>query len=430
MTSSQPTRARQRRRRPRGTVYVVVLGLSVLVAAIALGATATVRTRNRVANLEDAIGDARAYAWSATELGRLEMATNPAWRTQHRNDVNGEWFTNRAFDRGAITLKVVNPAGSLDRADTDGVVLTATGVRGPARQMVQVTLTANPTAMTCLDSAAFAAGGVGLGSATIAGTGLVSSNGNVTATNAKVALNVEAAGQVTGATYSGSTKGGLTARTFPTAAVFDYYKANGTTIPYTNFATITTGRGINANLLSPSGNPFGGGTNDKGIYVVDCGGQDFIVKSARIVGTLVLLNAGPNTAIQTNVNWQPAVANYPCLLVQGPLAIAFNATALSEGTVKVNLNPTGTPYPWGAAGTTDTDIVDSYPSTVDGLVYASGNVSTSGAPSLDQLIVGGTLSTVGTLTLNYANTYQLNPPPGFYQVTMTVSPGSWKPCSN
>ncbi|HYE20629.1 MAG TPA: hypothetical protein VEA69_19430 [Tepidisphaeraceae bacterium] len=426
----RPARGGRGGRRP-GTVYVVVLGLAALVATIAIGAVATVRTRNRAANLEDAVGDARAYAWSAVELGRLEIANNPSWRSQYRNAANGLWFANRALDRGTIALTVVNPSGALDRADTDPVVVTGTGVRGPARQMARVTLNPVTTDVTCLDSAAFAVGGVSLGSATINGAGLVSSNGAITATNTKMWLNAEAAGLVTGITYNGTMKSLAGARTYPSASsVFGHYVANGTAIPYTSFPAITTGRGINGTVLSPTNNPFGGGTNASGIYVVDCGGQSFIVKSARIVGTLVLLNAGPDTAVQTSVNWAPAVANYPCLLVQGPLELAFNATELSEGTVKVNLNPAGTPYPWGSGGTTDADTSGKYPSTIDGLVYASGAVNTSGAPSVDQLITGGTLSTVGTLTLNYVNTYQASPPPGFYTVTMTVAPGSWRPYSD
>jgi hypothetical protein len=327
-----------------------------------------------------------------------------------------------------MTLKVVNPAGSLDRADTDAVVLTATGARGGARQMIQVTLVPNPTPMTCLDSAAFAAAGVAAGTAVITGSGTLSTNGDITATSAVVDLNAEAAGTVSGATYTGTTRSRVPPRSFPDATAFDYYKANGTSIPYASFPAISTGRGISGALLTPNNNPFAGSTNASGIYVVDCGGQDFTIDSSRIVGTLVLLNAGPNSGVTAAVNWVSAVDNLPCLLVQGSFAIKVNASTFKES--KVNFNPANNPYPWGSGGTTDTDTTDSYPATIDGLVYASGNVTTSGFPTVRQIVCGGTLSPTNTLTLSYNGVYRSSPPPGFRVINMNVLPGSWRPFSN
>ena len=91
--------------------------------------------------------------------------------------------------------------------------------------------------------------------------------------------------------------------------LLDWYKANGTTV------TGIPGGGplsISRVLLSAASNPFSGGTNAKGIYVVNCSGNAVNISSCRIVGTLVLLNTSGVT-IQNQINWEPAVTGLPCL---------------------------------------------------------------------------------------------------------------------
>jgi hypothetical protein len=116
--------------------------------------------------------------------------------------------------------------------------------------------------------------------------------------------------------------------------------------------------------------------------------------------------------------------------VKGNIALSYTTTPLSESTApKPNFNPGGTPYPY-PGGVVDVDKIDLYPSLIDGVVYVSGNLTTSGSPTVDCLVVGGTWSAGGTLTLNYDGAVYQNPPPGFGGAGMAPVPGSWKQSVN
>ncbi len=142
-----------------------------------------------------------------------------------------------------------------------------------------------------------------------------------------------------------------------------------------------------------------------------------------------LAGLGLYAVLVGQVNWQPAVANYPALLVQGSINFLFTGDPLEEGTSGVNLNPSGTPYPY-PDGTADTDQTDSYPSAVSGLVYVSDELSARGSSKITGAVVVGGMFTsqqLQALTLSYDSTYLSDPPPGFLApVKMKIDPATWK----
>lgn len=198
-------------------------------------------------------------------------------------------------------------------------------------------------------------------------------------------------------------------------------------------------------LISPSSNPFGAQTNPNGIYVLNCNQQKIAIVNSRIVGTLVLQNAGDgNVVVAGSVTWEPARENYPALISDGSVTIATTATALSEATCGVNFNPAGTPYPY-LGGTANNTATDSYPAVINGIVYTAGNFYISNAPSgytlpapapvfNGNVIAAGDLQidTAPTITVNYSNAAYLNPPPQFNLGTVTIRdvPGTWQRTTN
>jgi hypothetical protein len=180
-------------------------------------------------------------------------------------------------------------------------------------------------------------------------------------------------------------------------------------------------------VISPGRNPYGT-TSAKGIYVLDCGGQDVTIQNCRVVATLVLLNPGSNSQVAQSVSWRSYMANYPALLVKGHFSINTSNVVLSEATSpKTNYNPVGTGD--GSTGE-DGDFTDTYsPAAIQGLLYVSGNLRTSVDPAIDGcLVVGGTVTAATSLRLTYKNTYEISPPPGFYEPPlMRVQAGSWMP---
>ena len=429
-----------RRHARRGGAYVLVLGSCMLVTILGLTAIAASRGLARIGTADNDQVHAQAHAQSAIGLGRFWIAQDPMWRTTR---TAGSWTPfPQPVGRGSFTLEVTNPnAVTLGNSIMDPVVLTGTGFSGTARHRTQLTLVPVIRAHTCLN-VAMASGGNQSYSGTANAVDCnqtVASNRGITASG--TAFNATALEAVTSLSLSSCTGTGgrsfvTSPRTLPDpATAFDSYLAEGTPISMTSLLTASGGYAIDRKLISPANNPFGL-TNPNGVYVIDCLGLPLTIQDSRVVGTLVLLNPGAGTAVQGSVVWSPAVANYPSLLVRGDAAVRFGTTALVEDasgkTPDVNFNPAGTPYPH-TGNNADADVLDSYASQFDGLVYVSGNLTLSGSPTIKGVIVceGTISSTSAPLKLTFLNTFAKNPPPGFFPPPeMQAKAGSWAQAAN
>jgi hypothetical protein len=420
-----------RLRRRRGVTYIAVLGTTLIVMTMGLAGLMAVRSQARTSNaLNDAV-DARLYALTGIEFAKLQIAQSSTWRTTYSN---GAWATNQTIGTGTHSVSVVNPNGTLNHSLSDPVTVTATGVKNSATHISQVTLVPQPVPCTCLNAAATVNSLVTMALTTVYGLNqIMASNASITAVSLSPTYpNVEAVTSIVGTGFQGTTTVGVTPRTMPDGTVFSYYTSNGTAI---NISSLGSPAQLQNVVLSPTSNPYGLQTDPQGIYFIDCQGQQITVSHCRVVGTLVLLNVGATSAVQGNVNFAPAVANYPCLLVQGSISIQFDSTTTLQESQSpaTNFNPAGanppataTPFPWGSANYNAT-TADSYASIMAGLVYVSGNLTTANAPAFNVLVVGGALTTTGQISLNYDQTYLNNPPPGFTSsIPMVVSPGSWQ----
>ncbi|MCX5662022.1 MAG: hypothetical protein NTW19_20275 [Planctomycetota bacterium] len=182
-------------------------------------------------------------------------------------------------------------------------------------------------------------------------------------------------------------------------------------------------------VLSPASNPYGS-TNAKGIYLLDCGGKSVTIGPCRIVGTLVVTNAGSGTTIQGPIVWEPALANYPALLTDKAITLTVNsAVGLSESTYGVNLNPTNTPYPY-VGGSANAVATDGYPSVINGIVYCGADLTTTSNTSVKGMVVSAGKINVNATSLNlsYGSAPFILPPPGFGAQSPAVAPiaGTWQ----
>jgi hypothetical protein len=332
--------------------------------------------------------------------------------------------------RGTASLDVIDPGdGNLADDALEPVVLTGTGVCGEAVQKVQVTLLADPTGFGCLQAALHADNDVKFNAATVLCDQVVSSNNNINASSADVYADAEAANDVKGTTYHGTTTSRVDRRSMPDPDdVFAAYQSRGTWIPHWAIPWDDGERLMDEVIFSPGHNPFWPYTlNAEGIYVIDCNGQDIRIRDCRIVGTLVLLNAGGNTRVDRAVHWEPAVENYPALLVEGKFTFRLDGGALDEDMENENYNPPHTPY----QGQSDGDEEDSYPSSIKGLIYVKDDTwCTSVTTTVHGVIVVENSFEVvpGTLlNLRYDSRYLNDPPPGFVErIDMVVAEGSYR----
>jgi len=412
-------RPRPARASRRGSAYLLVLISTALVVAIGLSGLLATRVRARISQAQIDAAEARSLARSAIEIGLQRIRDDPNWRT---TGGNGTWIDEVDFGRGTMSLEASDPDdGDVTSGEGDPVVLTGDAAVGQARQRVSVRLEAELPPLEALASALHAGGLLQFDSVDINGAGMLSTNGSAIASSSSIALDVHASGLVAGLHYEGDTVSGAPAKELPGAQAFSFYESIGTPISYSAIPSST----IRDVVLSPASNPYGGATNPQGVYLIDCGGEKIDIYSARIVGTLVILNCKADSKMDKSINWTPAVENYPAMLVDGPMRFDLETVPLDEKDLDVNFNPPGTPY----EGVEDDDKEDLYQSLIEGLVYVTGDVEIRRDTTFEGVVLlGGDVLLKDNLSFTHDATLSDSPPPGFAAPSiMTMAPDSWTP---
>jgi hypothetical protein len=420
--------------RHRGAIYVYVLATSLLVSVIGLSLLTVTQINNRVTRQGNESDEAEVLAESAVEFALNTLGSDNNWRLTYTSNLLN---SGRALGHGTLSFKVVDETdGVLANNTTDPIRIYGYGQVNNTTKVYSVQVAASPGPLTCLQVATDSNGTMTFNSTAVTGAGTMASNTYVTGSGTLTGLGLESAGSLNFSGPAGSRSNNVAARTLPDSTVFSQYTAaslGGTTVTLLSVPLLGSPltRTIDHKLVSPSSMLYAT-ANTKGIYIVDCAGGNFNITNSRIVGTLVFLNAGTVT-LSTSDIVEPAVSNYPVLLVQGNLQILSTTANVIErvsGTDQVNMNPSTTPIPFlpAGSGTSDGSTTGSFASSIKGLIYASGNVTFGNQPNVRGVVVsGGTLSSSGTLTLNYDSTYFSNPPPGFTGAgSLSVVSGSWR----
>ena len=406
-------------------LYVSVMAVALLVSVLGLAGLLVMNIERRRATNGHDMRVASTNARSAVVLALRVLANDPNWRTTYTSGVETTPQAIGPADAGTISWILEDSDGNLTDSDTK-LQLKGVGRVGNVVQVLSVDLTTIGDPLTCLEVAVCSNSLIDFeNSSVVTSNQTIHSNVSITS-GGTVNADAESVGAITGSGYTGTTTTPVASRTVPSAAVFDYYLNNGTNIPITSLPKAGPNYWIEETVLSPANNPYGA-TNPQGTYVIDCQGLSIRIQNCRIIGTLVLINPKPTSDIQGSICWEPAVASYPALLVQGSVEFRMKTDALSENNVGVNFNPAGSPY----QGVTDVDITDTYPSQIKGLVYVSVDaVMADRDTTIDGGLVTGRVLNVNTsdsLTVNYDSRYFDNPPPGFTQGnTLKVTPGSWR----
>ncbi len=133
------TASRKHRHRRRGSSYVFFMGTAMIVTIIGLSALMAVRIQRRGAEGSNGLAAARFYAQSAIEHGFAMINQNPDWRTDL---TSGFWITEQVLHGGTHSLEATFIDDGDAKLENDDLVLTGTGVHGPASHRTQVFLNA------------------------------------------------------------------------------------------------------------------------------------------------------------------------------------------------------------------------------------------------------------------------------------------------
>ena len=417
---SHPTRG--------GFLYITVLLVTIIVSMISLAAMSVAQSQLRMASGGTDTEQIRVLAQSGIELGLAEIQNDSSWQT---NIVHGTEHPSGGVgaNGGTMTWRLDdNPGGN-------GKLLTGIGRKDGTEYRLQVGVGTGGTSMVgvpLLVGGTLQVGGPSTDESLVVNGGPIRCNSTVT-NSGMLTGDLEAQGFINTGSYSGTATvpGGTHGLPDP-QSVFDYYISQGTSIPTGPLDDGLGGLDLDNVLLSPSNNPFGT-PNADGIYVIDCGGKRLTLETLRVVGTLVILNAGtgPTEAeVKKEVNFEPAYNNYPSLMVQGDLELKITSADISEADAGTNFNPSGTPW----QGDTDNEIADTYPSRMAGIVYATGDITLDGGNKNESFLLNGVLICNGNLVLekdcqasiDFDSTASNNPPPGFdASDNGEIIPGTW-----
>jgi len=405
----------------RGGIYIAVLGSSMLVTLIGLSALAMVRAQRLAVERAIDTDAARLYAESAVELGIQWIASNPNWRTTY---TSGNWATNVAMADGKFSLAGVDPTdGNLANRLTDPLVLTGTGIKGSAQQMVQVTLVPATTPIDALKMAIHTAGEFHIRSGkSLLVSGAPASTNTTLRNDGTITGNAECLASTGGGTVTGNVKILAATKAMPDPGLMATYTALGTVIspPST----------IEKTVLAPAVNPWvPAATNADGVYVINLS-SNLTIRRCRINGTLVINGPGRTVSIENNVLIHPYRADYPVLITNAKLVIKHvSGTSLSESSEGANFNPPAAPY----LGVSNSNMTDTFPSEVQGLVHArdlfemDNTARVRGLVICESAALSDAVNVPGTPEIIYDPLLYSNPPMGYTKyAAMAVKPGSWK----
>ena len=409
----------------RGSVYILVLGSAMLVTVIGVSSLLLTRVQHRVASNADDMVEARLHAWAAVNLGLQLIDQDSSWRGTYGNT---SWPKNQPIGDGTYTIEVTDPADADLVAGPPGpVILSGIGMMNQARHEIQVTLAPPPgiTPLEVLATAIHADGNFTVFPATppttIFVSAPISSNANVV-NDGDILGDVEAAGTVTNnGLISGLTTFPVPVKEMPLSGVFETYRTLATQLPYAG--------DIDRHVLAPGFNSYGGGLNRDGVYFIDTGGLDLVIRASRIHGTLVV-RCGPTATVIVDkaALLHSYRSDYPVLIVDGMLDIRLDSglNDLVELIWGTNFNPVGAPY----LSTSDNDHKDNYPNEIQGLIHATRRIRLWNTSLVRGLVLGEqVIEAAGDILIFYDSNLYTTPPLGYTSVDSSqpvqIVAGTW-----
>lgn len=364
----------------RASAYLLILATSLLVTVIGVSALIAARVQGRMATSADDVVAAQLNARSGLNLALLAIDQDSYWR---QTCTHGVWQPSVEVGEGECKWKLLDPEdGDLDNDPNDPVLIEAWGMVGRATQKTTVRLEPDLVPLEALGTCIHTAQRLRVDS----DAGLIV-RGAAASTNADLDVDGMLYGDAEAdvSTGDGTITGSLTVPTdskaLPAGTVFADYLARATVLPFNG--------DMEAKVLAPGVNEYGGGLNPDGVYFIDTGGSSMIIRDARVYGTLVIESGSGDVTLEGEILMQNYRADYPVLIVKGDLDLHCSSKGpylkrfLDEDHEGHNYNPAGAPY----QDETDLDKLDAYPSEIRGLIHVTGRLQIENTPRVVGTII-------------------------------------------
>jgi hypothetical protein len=381
----------------RAGVYVLVLTTSAVTMTIAMIGMATISAQREAGELTGARSRAAILAESAINLAVERIDTDSAWR-----DASGGVLVDVTVDGARITAEAIDPAdGDLANDAGDAFTLTGSAQLGGARQRLAVDFSYTQVAVEGLSYPLILHGGAGGG-------------GSLCVFAWSMPLPV-CGGLILAQIKDVFPAVSMSWIDLPDPSVVQQYAAMGTPISTDCSAG---GRGkVYPNLVLSSDSGPGGGTPDpRAIYVLDGCGNDVILNSPRIAGTLVVINA-QSVSIQQPRVFRSGPEGLPIILAHADVYFVDAGTSSIDATAPdTDDDPSGPDF--------DDPTFDG----MQGIIYVDGNIDASGYFDLrGTLMATGAATFAGASTITANPLHRSNPPEGFTVADeLRMVAGSWR----
>jgi len=365
--------ASHRRCQRRGALYVLLVGVAMLVLLVGISALTVARLGTYASVATTEVEEARVLALSAIEhlLSIIYMAVRSGhqWRLDYASGIASPEYT---LGNGTLWFMVVDENdGLLSDSKADPLRAYGVGSVGASTQVYSVLMLPVGQGMDVLRTGLHSAADVVVTDTVTVVGGPLSTNANLSNYDT-INADVEAAALPVPGTINGTITVPAPPKEMPAGSLFDeVYRPLATVIAWAPGGSGTWA--LRAPLLSPAVNPWGT-PNPRGIYLLSVpAGSTLRLEISRIVGTLLLdVGAGARVVLDTPTLWEPVSRDYPILIARAATGATFMldnpAGLVEEGGVGANLNPAGTPY----NGQWDTDMIDTYPAELRGLLHVIG----------------------------------------------------------
>jgi hypothetical protein len=418
-------------RKRRAALYVLVIGAAMLVMVIGISAVTVARVRTDAAAASANEQTARLLAASAIDYGmsRIDAAAEAGtnWRDGRQSGVP---TAPQTLGSGVFRCVFLDEQDAdLNDNAVDLVRLYGAGMVGGATQVVSVQLVPGGPGLDVLRTVIHSADGVVVAKDVYAAGGPVSANAGIELTGKATLYGDAEAGSITltDGVITGSSTAPAPTKSMPSAEILEkVYLPRATEITWAS----TAAGDLSAPLLSAGTNPWGA-ANQFGLYHVRVpDGQQLQVLISRIEATLlVTLGNGSSFGINASCFWQPALAEYPALIVDGRLGTSATLQplpgAVRESDVAANLNPASTPF----NGQSDTDTTDQYPSEIRGLIHiiGTGMVITVSGAFYGSIVSDGLVNVADVTSIRVDPGLIENPPLGYGDGSRMIPvAGTWR----